>query len=161
MGTIILGDGTEAVRIEGDALRVDSLATRIGYMEQKVELVKIFEGPTDDIRISELPEAIRDIASMFLNFHTLKVSYPLQLYSWLIYSKELGAWRKVFDNERLVQEETIGYAIAVDRITFSGIIPLTTKSEIGQDIAVNNLVVGKVIAANFGLKTPWAQKWIA
>lgn len=159
MAAIVLGSGSEQLKIEGDALRIDPLAVQIGKEHRaKIHEFKIVEGPKDDVRISELPQSMRDIASMVLTMLTVETDYGLPAFEWVHLVPAIQSWVLIDMNTPINAGTKIGWTISNNRIVVSGLVPLVKELPIGSDLEVNGWVVGTVIGSKLGLLTPWAMR---
>lgn len=156
MPSLILGDGETAIKIEGEAIRMDSLAVQVNSKQVQKASLKITEGPSDDVLISDMPKAIRRIAQLVAQLEVVETSYSLPVGEFLTFKPAIKAWTQIGPNELLSKEVLVAYACDEHHLIVSGLFPY--EGEEGEDIIVNNWVVGKVVGPKTGILTPWAMR---
>lgn len=153
MPSIRLGYGTDAIEITGDILRVDNLANQLGTAEEVAKYYddSYYDGPEDDIRICELPKAVRRIASQLSSYYVLHLSHDVTPYSFVGYSKEVDAWVRY----EAVMAGPAAFAVTRRHLAYVGLVPLGTRKNVGEPISEAFPNFGIVIAPTVGLLTPW------
>lgn len=156
MASIVLGSGENSIKIEGDALRVDQLAVHLNE-SNKESSFKVTSGPDDDVRISDIPKAIREVADMIVKLDMIKTNYKLPVGKFVSYKPEMEAWSEVGDKEVLTKDSLIGYAFDSNHVKICGLFPMTDQQE-DSYIIINGWLVGRVLSPNIGYLTPWEMK---
>lgn len=155
MPSIILGAGSDAIRIDGEVLRVDSSANKIGWGKQIKntisEEIKSLPLPEDDIYISQIPKAIRDVSLYLASLSIIEVDQELEPYTFYYYSKEVKGYAPFTS---MIDTPPYGYAIDKNRLMFSGIVPLGQEEEVGKVIKIAGKELGIVVAPKKLLLTP-------
>lgn len=156
MASVVLGSGENIIKVEGDALRFDQLVMKIDNVDNS-KLFKVANEPKDDIRISEIPKAIREVSLMIKNLEMIKTDYKLPVNTFVSYKESIEAWSRVDYKEVLSEDSIIGYTLSENYVKLYGLIPLT-EAFYKNSIVVNGWFIGKVLSENVGYLMPWAMK---
>lgn len=162
MPSLVLGRGTGAIRIDGDVLRVDSLSTAVEEKKgakdagrgSSVVRPLIPSGPGDNILLSQLPKAVREIAECIAQTMVIKLSYDIKRFSFFQYDEEVDAWTDFTHPSRGIA----GFSVSNRELAFSGLVPLGRQGKVGELLTCNGFILGVVVDRSTALLTPWAVR---
>lgn len=158
MPSLVLGSGADMLKIEGEALSFQKLSTQVGTQEAPIVMWGIPEGPADDIRISDLPMALRELASYVAQASVVVTEYKLPPSSWVIVRREINAWLPLGQTDSIDERTLIGYTIDSRHIKLFGLIPLAEPGVVGQEVVVNSWVLAQYVSEHVGLILPRRYK---
>lgn len=154
MPSLILGSGVDSLKITGDVLRVDPLLNQIGnsVIQKEDQSVSFYSGPEDDIKVSQIPKAVRRISEFLASSFVLTLSHDLKPFSFHFFNEEVDAW---LPDEGQSFEGLPAYAIDKKHVVFCGLVPLGRKLKVFSPISSLHPEFGIAISSVLGLLTPW------
>lgn len=116
MPSIILGDGLNKLEINGDFIRVDEAAPKIGLSQEERE--EELEYPPDDILMSELPGCLREFNTHVGGLARLTTTQVLRPDYWYEWEDSVKAWI----GHARADAKLIGWSISPSILVFIGLV---------------------------------------